>query len=112
MIEISKSQNETVLFVEAKGHAGAERVNGNDLLCCAVSTLLGNFELSIRWLVKGKFGFEVSTGRGRTSYKVARNERTELLYRSLLLGLETLESQFPGNIRINPIVLETEICHG
>ena len=86
--------------LEISGHAGLGRA-GTDILCAAVSVLGENLGAGIKHLLGKKPVTE--EGEGFYSIHLINGEidsRTELLFSSAILGLQTLSEQYPERINI------------
>ncbi len=87
--------------LKLKGHAGLSE-KGTDVLCAAVSVLSENLGESIQKLLAVKA--EISKSSGFYSVKIRESDagsQTELLFSSVLLGLQVLQNQYPDRIHIN-----------
>jgi uncharacterized protein len=83
------------------GHAGLEK-KGADILCAAVSVLSENLGESLQQLLK--VDAQVKKDDGFYSVKIKSDQvsrQTELLFSSVLLGMQVLQKQYPERIYIN-----------
>lgn len=91
--------------VTAEGHAEAQRVNDYDLVCCAISTLLGTLGNALLDMyndnllctppkIKQKSGYVHIKAEPKKEYEVIVKQ----VFKSFMLGLEILSKQYPKNI--------------
>ncbi|MDD7358074.1 MAG: ribosomal-processing cysteine protease Prp [Eubacterium coprostanoligenes] len=94
--------------VTAEGHAKAQRINDNDLVCCAISTLLGTLGNALLDMyydnllctppkIKQKSGYMHIKAEPKKKYE----DMTIRVIRSFTIGLEVLAEQYPKNIIID-----------
>jgi uncharacterized protein len=84
-----------------KGHAGLSE-KGTDILCAAVSVLSENLGESLQHLLS--IPADVTKAGGLYSVRIKKSQatnQTELLFSSVLLGLQVLQKQYPERIHIN-----------
>ena len=102
MIEVFvKTENDRIISVESKGHAGFAR-RGKDIVCSAVSILMINTVNSIKSFTEDEIGVKSDQEKGRISISLPKeySEATELLLKSMLLGLSGIEEEYPKNLCI------------
>jgi len=98
MITVSFNKGADFIEVRALGHALFDK-KGSDIVCASVSVLIQSWYLSERELCGADV--EIDQEQGIFRVKVKNCDAGELLlYKSLVLSLKTLESQYPENIRI------------
>lgn len=105
MIKIFASQYKNQAFVlSAQGHAGAERnAQDHDLVCCAVSTLMGTLANSCAQLKQVKTVYRQSSGDALLRVKdVPQDMKMEvnIRFRMALDGLQALAIQYPECVRV------------
>ena len=102
MIEVFvKTENDRIISIETKGHADLDR-RGKDIVCSAVSILMINTVNSIKSFTEDEIGVESVQEKGRISISLPKeySEATELLLKSMLLGLSGIEEEYPKNLCI------------
>ena len=97
MIRISFLYDEmnTVTGFDFEGHAGYDRA-GRDIVCASVSALVLNTLNSIEKLTKSEFTCEMDKEKGRISFRLKDrgDEKTELLLKSLKLGIGEIRKNY------------------
>lgn len=90
--------------MHAEGHALFDK-KGQDLVCCAVSTLLQAWEMSCRTLC----GIQVETVKdsGKMTVKTGWSSEARILTDSLILNIGILAEQYPQNLKV-----QVEESHG
>ncbi|MDY6065365.1 MAG: ribosomal-processing cysteine protease Prp [Finegoldia sp.] len=103
-IEFDKGR---IVKIESVGHAGFSDY-GSDIVCSAVSVYLINTANSLTDLVGLKnLDLDFSSGKAliKINYEDIKDEteliQTDILMKSLLLALESIRTQYRGNIEIN-----------
>ena len=96
-----KTENDRIISVESKGHAGFAR-RGKDIVCSAISILMINTVNSIKSFTEDKIEVKSDQEKGEISFFLSEDYsgKTELLLKSLLLGLSEIEEEYPKNLRI------------
>ena len=92
MIQVLESQSAIVV-------AGHSRYAppGQDIVCAAVSALVQTLALSLNRWVPGQVKCFVDSGIAIFHYPFL-NEKSRILIRSFLLGMEAIAKEYPGNI--------------
>lgn len=87
-------------WFQVSGHAGFEDV-GSDIVCAAASVLVINAANSCEVLL----GIEPETSDDRKtlSCQVPQDESAQLLFRSMVYGLETLMKQYPKHVHVRTV---------
>lgn len=91
--------------VTAEGHAEAQRVNDYDLVCCAISTLLGTLGNALLDMyndnllcappkIKQKSGYVHIKAEPKKEYEAIVRQ----VFKAFAIGLEILAGQYPKNI--------------
>lgn len=104
-VRIWKKDN-SINAVEAYGHAGYARF-GKDIVCAAISVLMTNTVNSIDSLTEDKIVVtaDEKTGLIRFVFEGIPSNDSELLVKSLILGLKQIQSEY-GNKFIDIIYEE------
>jgi len=97
VIDIRLEIRRECLYVRAQGHSLFDK-KGQDLVCCAVSTLVDSWFLSSDKLGGGKC--EASRKDGFFEAEVSRTEKNDLLFRSLAVSLIPFSEQYPSHIKL------------
>jgi uncharacterized protein YsxB (DUF464 family) len=97
MIQISlmKKDGRYTGFI-SRGHAGYARA-GEDIVCSAVSVLLINTVNSIEALTNDRFEVEEADGYLKLVMSEDAGEESQLLLRSMALGLRSVEETYGGS---------------
>ena len=89
---------------EAGGHAGAKRVRGYDLVCCAVSALTQTGVNALCEVAGFEPEVEVRDGYVRCILPEGMDEKTmdsgQIVLRTIMTGLTDIQKIFPNLIRI------------
>ena len=95
-VSIWRKEDKTMAF-EACGHAGYARF-GKDIVCSAISILMINTINSIESFTKDEIetSADEKTGLIRCVFKNAPSDESELLVKSLILGLKQIQTEY-GN---------------
>lgn len=106
MIKILASLGtEEAFMISAQGHAQAARnENEHDLVCCAVSTLLGTLANSCAWVGDVNVNYQTSSGNGLvTVTNISDDLWGEIAsrFRMAMDGLEVLREQYPESLKIS-----------
>lgn len=90
------------------GHAGYDR-KGRDIVCAAISVLTINAVNSIEKIAKADAEVEQDEKSGRIALKLLSDptEKTETIFRSLILGLRGVMSDYGG--RYCKVTIEEEV---
>lgn len=94
MITIDKSYNR----IEVKGHAGYADY-GQDIVCCAISTLVQTLIWSIEDLTQDKIQYDVNAGYTVIAY-TEPSEEAQLLIDSFFIGCEAVAEAHPECVRV------------
>lgn len=98
--------------LELKGHSTLS-VKGADPLCAAVSVLTENLGESIRELLTLNPEIYKADGEYRLNLVTDQiDERTDLLFSSVVYGLRVLSLQFPDELKLKLIEFTTEESNG
>lgn len=101
MINVEVEYRPDRIRFRATGHALFAKSSRNyDLVCCAVSTLIQNWHLSLTELCRVKVDAVETENPGHFEIITDNNPEAELLFRSLMFGLANLQAQYPQNIKI------------
>lgn len=105
MIKIFASQyNGEAYVLSATGHAGGERnEQDHDLVCCAVSTLMGTLANSCAQLQEVKTIYRQTSGDALLRVKKVpadMREEVAIRFRMALDGLQGLAQQYPECLRV------------
>ena len=99
MIEITLRKSETGIYngFLVEGHAGFDEY-GKDIVCSAVSAMVINTINSIEAFTEDAFEANANEDGGRIEFKMVSDvsKESELLLKSLVLGLQGIETQY-GN---------------
>ncbi len=99
MIEITLRKSETGIYngFLVSGHAGFDEY-GKDIVCAAVSVMVINTINSIETFTKDAFKTEIEEKSGRIEFQMVSevSKESELLLKSLVLGLQGIAEQY-GN---------------
>ena len=102
MIQITIYQNRNQQFVgfDCLGHA--EYAEENDIVCAAVSALVINCINSIESFTEDSFHCDSEENSGMISFRLdeASGDDTQLLLKSLVLGLQKMESSYEEYIDV------------
>ena len=89
---------------EAGGHAGAKRVRGYDLVCCAVSALTQTSVNALVSVAGVRPEVEVRDGYLRCILPQGLDEKTseraQIVLRTIMTGLTDIQKIYPNLIRI------------
>ena len=83
--------------IKCQGHAGYSEA-GSDIVCAAVSVLVQNTINSIETLTSAEFQGKVDEKKAIIEFVLTSypDEKTELLFSSLILGLESVRADVEG----------------
>lgn len=90
-------QNDLISGVEMKGHTGYAKA-GKDIVCAAISTLAQSTLLGLIEVLKREV--ESKTGDGYLKYTFEPNEQTEILMKTLLIGLKDIKIGYPKHLKL------------
>ena len=94
MIRITVTQKDgAYVSVESEGHAGYAE-EGQDIICSAVSALIVNTVDSIETFTEDRLLCESDDGYVYFSFPDGYGAQTELLVKSLLLGLDSIRRDY------------------
>lgn len=90
-IKIYQTKKKEILGFETLGHAESTD-EGYDLVCSAASILILNTVNSIEKLTDSKVNEKTNAKDGRISFKLKTSptKETQLLFRSMVIGLESM----------------------
>ncbi|MCD8301041.1 MAG: ribosomal-processing cysteine protease Prp [Clostridiales bacterium] len=85
---------------ECRGHA--DYADGNDIVCAGTSALVISCINSLEELTEDRFSCESEAGSGSIILKMDEDagEQSQLLLKSLALGLEGIEESYEENIDV------------
>ena len=94
-VNILRDRDEVVKGIEINGHAGYAEY-GQDVLCAAVSALALNMANSVESFTDDHFEGSVSEDGGEFSFSFpdSISPESQLLMKSLILGLESVRDEF------------------
>ncbi len=97
---ISVTQDGEYRKIQCLGHAGYAKWLQKDLVCCAISVLMINTINSIEELTDDQSKLSVVTNESegliQCTFEEHLSDKTNLLIKSLILGLHSIEQQY-GN---------------
>ena len=94
MIRITVTQKDgAYVSIESKGHAGYGQ-EGQDIICSAVSALVVNTVDSIETFTEDRIVCQADDGYVKFSFPDGYGGQTELLVKSLLLGLDSIRRDY------------------
>ncbi len=95
-------EHERITGFEAKDHAGFKRA-GKDIVCSAISVLTINTINSFDELLHADVKLDSDENKGYMEFRVTDydNEKAQLLFQSLKLGLEGLQESYPKYLSLN-----------
>lgn len=103
MTKIEFKENEILIV----GHSNSERVNDNDLVCCACSTLAGTLANVVNsWYENNKLKDEpfimIESGKVYIKFDVKDEYKAicSEIFKSFLIGFEVLQHQYPKNVKV------------
>ena len=89
---------------EAGGHAGAKRVRGYDLVCCAISALTQTGVNALVSVAGVKPEVEITDGYLKCILPEGMDEKTletaQIVLRTIMTGLTDIQKIYPNLIRI------------
>ena len=103
-ITVYKRQDGAIAGFEASGHAGAARIRGYDLVCCAVSALTQTGVNALCAVAQVTPEAKVSDGYLRCilpeGLDEAQMDRAQIVLRTIMTGLTDIQKIYPNLIRI------------
>ncbi|MCM1309018.1 MAG: ribosomal-processing cysteine protease Prp [Butyrivibrio sp.] len=86
---------------QSKGHAGYG-VRGTDVVCASVSALIINTVNSVEKLTRDKCDSRINDRKAIIDFEIdgEAGPQSELLLKSLELGLKEISAAYPGNVLI------------
>jgi len=90
-VNILRDRNEVVKGIDINGHAGYAEY-GQDVICAAVSALVLNMANSVETFTDDHF--EGSVGSFSFSFPDKISSESQLLMKSLILGLENIRDEY------------------
>ena len=102
IVTIFQDHNDTYLGFSCNGHAGYAKA-GEDIVCSAISVLTINTINSISSFTDARFSVESDeeTGHLKMLLETPVDSGAELLMKSLVLGLQGIQSNYQGYITLN-----------
>lgn len=97
--EIFRNSDAVITGCRISGHANAGAY-GSDIVCAAVSALCCTVASALQKLLKLELSGEMRDGRMEFHIPAAADDRAQLLFEALLLGLREIMIQYPDKIRI------------
>lgn len=94
MIEVSVRQD----GIKMSGHANYA-VEGKDIVCAGVSTLVQTLIASIENLTKDKIEYDISPGRADIKYGDL-SEKSRALVDSFFIGIRAVADEYPDYVKI------------
>ena len=85
-------KNDKILGFEVFGHAGKNRRNGHDLLCCQLSTVAQLAVVAIDEIAKIKKSYKIEDGylEIRLTEKQAANDKIQFLFETCLQSFKSI----------------------
>ena len=103
-ITVYKRQNGAITGFEASGHAGAARIRGYDLVCCAVSALTQTGVNALIAVAGVEPAVRVEDGYLRCILPQGLDEaaaaRADIVLRTVIQGLTDIQNIYPKLLRI------------
>ena len=103
-ITVYKRQDGAIAGFEASGHAGAARIRGYDLVCCAVSALTQTGVNALCQVAGVEPTVEVRDGYLSCALPdgldAQAQERAQIVLRTIMTGLTDIQKIYPSLIRI------------
>ena len=103
-ITVYKRQDGAIAGFEASGHAGAAKIRGYDLVCCAVSALTQTGVNALCAVAQVTPEAKVSDGYLRCilpeELDEAQMDRAQIVLRTIMTGLTDIQKIYPNLIRI------------
>lgn len=103
-ITVYKRQNGAIAGFEASGHAGAARIRGYDLVCCAVSALTQTGVNALIAVAGVEPAVRVEGGYLRCILPQGLDEaaaaRADIVLRTVIQGLTDIQNIYPKLLRI------------
>lgn len=96
MTTITISNND----IRLAGHALAERVNGEDLCCAAISALTENLFAGAKNFTDDDVEASMVAGDCRMSWKHPPSEKLRVLLDSFALSMIRISQQYPENCKV------------
>ena len=98
MVEVTifKTYKHDYVGFDVKGHANPDAESGHDIICAAISMLVINTINSIERYTKDQFSLVEDEVAGVIEFRFDSHAShdAELLLRSMILGLESLEDEY------------------
>ena len=90
-----------IFGLQSKGHSGFG-VRGTDVVCASVSALIINTVNSIETLTDDRYDEKINDKRATIDFEIDGevSQNTQLLFKSLELGLKEISRNYPGNVSI------------
>lgn len=87
-------------YIHLTGHARAERINGEDLCCAAISALTENLFAGAENFTDDDVEISKEAGDCRMSWNGAPSEKLTVLIDSFALSMFRLSEMYPENVRL------------
>ncbi len=102
--EITRISDQYVTALSLRGHAKLAP-KGQDILCAAVSILLENLGHSLKTLLHIPVKIKAEKGLYTITMRQDNvSEGSQLLFESVVLGLEVLSTQYPKQLELKEII--------
>lgn len=100
-----RRSGETILSIRAEGHAGYAE-SGLDIICAGVSAVMQVLEVGVLEVI-GTEGARVrkipEKGIMEVSVPEPSDEKTQVLFRTVYVSLEGVQSSYPGYLEISEV---------
>ena len=90
----------SIVGCKVVGHAGYAK-SGKDIVCAAVSILVYTTASAMQQLLDIKLSGDLASGKMEFYLPDAASAQTELLFKTMLLGLAEIARQYPKRVRIS-----------
>lgn len=103
-IRINRNRKQEYIGFECSGHAGFGK-KGSDIVCAAVSVLTQTTILALERFLSMKLAIEADAKSGYLSCRWQNNpetvEKADLLMRTMVLGLNEIQCQYPEHLELS-----------
>ena len=98
VVDIFRDKQGRYSYFECRGHADDSAVEGEDIICAAISMLTINTINSLEMLAGADITYAAAEEGGELScrFESPPDEKASLLVDSMLLGLQTVRSTYGG----------------